>query len=311
VLSGFSTVVGSDGSLGYGAPAGVTGAMLHPAGEWRLRVSVERARSVGTRDGHAELGLQDVLAQGDSLAPRDMTMTMVEAMYGLSDEVTLMAMLRYVHARMGMEMDDGTEFTMESQGIGDVQLGALLLLQGRHAGNDQLLLNGGLSLPTGSVSNEDSTPGCPDCHVDHPMQPGSGSVDLRPALTWLTRDVDTTWGAQLALVQHLGENAQDWTAGNRQDVSLWAARRLGPDRSGSLRLTARRWGRTHGQDDDLDPMMSPTMDPDLQGGRRVDAAAGVRWGDLALEVGAPVSEKLDGPQLSTDWFATLGWSFAF
>lgn len=309
----FSATLSTEACLGADAPLGLSGTMLHPEGEWMLRVSVQRLRQSGLRDGHQDLGLQEVLAQGYTMAPRDMTMTMtmVEGMYGLSDEVTLMAMLPYLHARMGMEMDDGTEFTMESQGVGDLQLGALLLLAGSHAADEQLLFQAGASLPTGSVSNEDSTPGCPDCHVDYPMQPGSGTVDLRPALTWLTRDGATTWGAQFALVQRLGENAQGWTAGNRQELSLWAARRLGEETSGSLRLTALRWGRTHGQDDDLDPMMSPTADPALQGGRRLDAAAGLRWGGLALEVGAPLDQKLDGPQLATDWFATLAWSFAF
>jgi len=312
-VTGFSATLGSAECLGADAPAGVTGTRLHPTGEWMLRVSVERTRQAGLRDGHSDVGLQQAFAQGYTMAPRDMTMvmTMVEAMYGLSDDVTLMAMLPYVNARMSMELDDGTEFTMNSQGVGDLQLGALLLLAGAHAGDEQLLFNAGLSLPTGSITNEDSVPGCPDCPVDYPMQPGSGTVDLRPALTWLARDGATTWGAQLALVQRLGENTQDWTAGNRQDLALWAARRLGEETSGSLRLTARRWGRTHGQDDDLDPMMSPTMDPALQGGRRVDTSAGLRWRDLALELGAPLAEKLDGPQLSTDWFASLSWSLAF
>ena len=32
---------------------------------------------------------------------------------------------------------------------------------------------------------------------------------------------------------------------------------------------------------------------------------------LALGPGAPVHQDLDGPQLETDWMATLGWQLAF
>jgi hypothetical protein len=66
--------------------------------------------------------------------------------------------------------------------------------------------------------------------------------------------------------------------------------------------------------------MSPTQDPNKQGGRRVDALLGLsaapRDGGLAgnrfaLELGLPVYEKLDGPQLSTDWIATFSWQLWF
>ena len=30
---------------------------------------------------------------------------------------------------------------------------------------------------------------------------------------------------------------------------------------------------------------------------------------LALEVSTPLSQNLDGPQLETDWMATIGWQY--
>ena len=32
---------------------------------------------------------------------------------------------------------------------------------------------------------------------------------------------------------------------------------------------------------------------------------------VAIEVGAPVDEWLDGPQLSSEWMATVGWQLSF
>jgi hypothetical protein len=62
----------------------------------------------------------------------------------------------------------------------------------------------------------------------------------------------------------------------------------------------------------------PTADPDLRAGRRVDLLVGaaftpqaglLRGHRLALEIGRPVYQNLDGPQLETDWTATLGWQW--
>jgi len=36
---------------------------------------------------------------------------------------------------------------------------------------------------------------------------------------------------------------------------------------------------------------------------------GLRGHRLALEVGRPVYQNLDGPQLEADWTATLGWQW--
>ena len=60
----------------------------------------------------------------------------------------------------------------------------------------------------------------------------------------------------------------------------------------------------------------PTAAPDLSVGGRVDLLVGaafapqtglLRGHRLALEVGRPVYQSLDGPQLETDWTATQGW----
>jgi len=286
-------------------------AMLMAPKEWMVTVRVERSRFIGTLDGHKELGVAEVLGQGYTMAPRDMTMdmTMVEAMVGLDEDTTFMAMLPWMDSRMEMVMDDGTDFDMDSSGMGDLALG--LTTRAWEGAGERLVFHGGVSLPTGSVNEKDDMPGFPNSTVDYVMQPGSGTFDLRPALTWLAARGDWRLGAQFGLVQRLGQNSQDWQAPNHQDLSLWAARLLADGSSWSGRLTARRWGRVHGADDNLDPAMSPTQDPDLQAGRRIEAALGWRRGSFVTEVGAPLSEKLDGPQLSLDWFATVGWQFAF
>ncbi len=38
---------------------------------------------------------------------------------------------------------------------------------------------------------------------------------------------------------------------------------------------------------------------------------GLRGHRLAFELGVPVYQDLNGPQLETNWTATLGWQLAF
>ena len=63
-----------------------------------------------------------------------------------------------------------------------------------------------------------------------------------------------------------------------------------------------------------------TADPDNYGGDTVTLYGGVnlmgqrgtlRGHRLAFELGVPVYQKLNGPQMETDWTATLGWQLAF
>ncbi|HEX5010699.1 MAG TPA: transporter [Planctomycetota bacterium] len=310
-VAGSQPMPGCHGDMCGRVPVPLSNAMLMAPGEWMMTVRVERRRFVGTLDGHTSVGTGEIFGQGFMMAPRDMdmTMTMLEGMVGLDEDNTFMAMLPYVQNKMTMVMDDGMEFDMRASGLGDLQAG---VTHRTWEGVDQrVVFYAGVSVPTGSVDEKDSMPGFPGSTVDYIMEPGTGTFDLRPALTWLSDGGLWNFGAQLQWVHALGDNSENWHWGDREDFSVWTVRETGEDSSASLRVTAHKWGDVHGSDDDLDPTMSPTQDPDLQGGRRIETALGFRTGDLVAEFGVPISEKLDGPQLSENWFATLGWQFSF
>ena len=62
----------------------------------------------------------------------------------------------------------------------------------------------------------------------------------------------------------------------------------------------------------------PTKNPDLRGGTRIDALIGINYvahslNDLrlAFEIGAPVYQDLNGPQLEADLLFTLGTQYTF
>lgn len=297
--------------IGGTVPLHATNAMLLAPGEWRLLLTASHQEYVGAADGHSSSPTGEVLGNGYTFAPRKMSLdsATLRGLYGLDENNTLSAALPWVQNSMRQAMAGGGTFTMEAAGVGDLELGFTnRTWQGDSA---RVLVYGGVSLPTGSVNEKDDAPGAPDRTVDYVLQPGSGTVDLRPALTWLYDKREWVYGAQLAIVQRLGRNTQGWSASNSQEVSVWAAQRLDEASSISGRVTARFWGNLHGSDDDLDPTIAPTQDPDRQAGKRLDIALGYRDHGFVMEAGLPIFQDLDGPQLELDWYGTVGWQFSF
>jgi hypothetical protein len=305
---------------GRDAPAGVMGSMLHHKGEWMVGVRFGHMSMDGNRDGTDGLTEDDVFAAGYEMAPlaMDSTMAMLDVMYGISDRVTLSASVPYVFNSMDMMMMEGETFPMEANGLGGVQLGALVgLWRGSGKG---LHLNAGIALPTGKADATDDMPDCAGCKVDYPTQPGSGTWDLMPGLTFVAETGSWSWGANWLETLRLDQNSENYAFGNRHELSLWGVRRWNDTFSTSLRLAGAAWGDVEGADADLDPMMSPTQDPDLQAGRRIDALLGLGLkpasGALsrhrfAVEIGLPIWQDLDGPQLETDCTASFNWQLWF
>jgi hypothetical protein len=116
-----------------------------------------------------------------------------------------------------------------------------------------------------------------------------------------------------------GENDNGYTLGDRYDVTTWASKMVSNSTSLSFRLDLSDWDNIDGADTKLLAMPTvPTKDPNLRGGTRVDALVGVNFVPpgltslrLAAEVGVPVYQKLDGPQLETDMVFTLGGQYTF
>lgn len=302
------------------APIGVMADHLHCAGEWMISVRTMHMHMDGMRNNTNGLSSSAVLNEGYMVTPTemDMDMLMVGGMYAPTDRLTLAVMVPYIWNEMDHRTAAGTDFTTKSDGIGDVRLTGLLgVLDANH---QRVHLNLGLSIPTGDIDEKDNTPAAKNAKLPYPMQLGTGTFDVLPGLTYLGQRGDWSWGAQTTLRIHIGNNDEGYRRGNRLEATAWGARRFGQF-SGSLRLAAAHWNNIHGQDDDLNPAMVPTADPDRQAGDRVDALVGLnyhvggnsalRGNRLALEIGAPVYQDLDGPQLETDWLATIGWQVAF
>ncbi|HVS19586.1 MAG TPA: transporter [Planctomycetota bacterium] len=288
---------------------------VHAPGEAMIGLSLGAMRMDGLRDGTSSVDTATALGTYP-VAPLEMDMqhAMLHVMYGWSGRLTLAAMLPWSSRSMEHATGMGGMFTTRSQGVGDLRVSGLWSLLERD--ERQLFADLGVSLPTGSIDARDQTPmsGGNEVRLPYPMQLGSGTWDVLPALTWLEQRGDWNYGARAGAVLRTGRNDNDYRLGDRWNATAWASRLVGHNTSLSLRLAGSTWDDVHGADPQLMPSVSPAADPDLQAGSRLDLHLGLNVFDFGpgdslralLEVGVPVWQDLDGPQLETDLLLAFG-----
>lgn len=292
------------------------------------------------KDGNDKLSAAEILdADGYNylVSPLEMEMDMhmFGLMYAPTDKLTLMAMVNMIDITMDHQIRDmlvtaninSNTFSTESDDFGDTQIGGIYELSQKNG--KSWLLNLGLSIPTGSIDEEDIIPTLStteDSQLPFPMQIGSGTYDLLPGITYSQINADTSWGSQIKATVRLGDNDNGYTKGNRLDAQVWHAWRLNHNMSFSTRLSVADWSNYDGLDEKQSlPVFNsvmgvntvPTVNPDLRGGQQADFSIGMNsvWGEsehrIAAELTYPFWHDLDGPQLATDLTFTLGYQIAF
>ena len=298
------------------APVGVMGDHMHEQGEWMVSYRFMRMDMDETYVGDDKVSTARVLDEF-MVAPlsMEMDMHMLGAMYGLTDDITLMLMIPYFEKEMDHRTRMGGMFTTASSGIGDIKLSGLFsVYQDQY---QRVHFNFGMSFPSGSIDERDRTPMGPNQILPYPMQPGSGTYDLHPGVTYVGHHDRLSWGLQFGVTQRLGDNDRGYTLGDRYEASSWIAYQPADWITGSFRLRKTYWEDIDGADPDLNSNVVQTADPTRQAGRKLDALFGIdligtednffRDQRLAFEVGFPIHVDVNGPQLITDLEYTVGW----
>jgi len=301
------------------APIGVMGDHVMDEGEVMFSYRYMKMEMEGNRTGTNRVSTP---LPGFMVSPlkMDMDMHMFGGMYALSDQLTVAAMVPVVSTSMDHRVNmNGVEFNTNADGLGDISLAAIYKLSAVKSGD--LLLNFAISLPTGSIDERHPVPvskGVP-VQLPYPMQLGSGTYDVTPGLTYTQMHEAWSWGAQGLYTIRTGTNDNGYTLGDKLNVSAWLAKSVAKSVSLSFRLNAQDWDNIDGADTTLNPKPTvPTKRPDLRGGKRVDALIGINYVAASLnhmrfafEIGQPVYQDLNGPQLETDLVFTLGTQYAF
>ena len=298
------------------APISVMGDHTHAKGEWMLAYRYMGMTMSGQLDGSRDISEAQAFSlvagagpmQMKSLAEEmTMEMHMLGGMYAISDVVTLSAGLPYMTREMSsvskstmMGMTSYAKAKMETAGVGDVSLSAIIRLY--DSTGFRVLLNLGLGLPTGSITEEDFMP--------------------MAGMTFLGQTPDWSWGVQASAVFALDDNDQGYRLGQRNQLTGWVARRASDSLSVSLLGRYRFSDDIDGEAKDLrvSPQANPAADPERRQAERVEAGIGLNWlarqgalrgHRLAIEYMLPVYEGVDGPQLGLDHALMLGWQKAW
>jgi hypothetical protein len=296
-------------------PINVLGSHTHLAGEFMFGYRMTYQRWEGDLQGSREVDMMEVLDRYPVHHTfMDMYMHMFDVMYAPSDRWTVMAMTEYMEMNMGHMRRNGMMFTTHSEGIGDTEVTGLYNVLGDpRDGRHRLLINGGLSLPTGSIDKSFN-----GSQLEYMMQLGSGTFDFKPGLTYLGHADPWSWGAQAAGTIRVGENDRDYRLGDAYRLDTWGHYKVTEWFGPSLRMEWNQWGDIHGADTALNRLANPAFDPDLQQGRRLDFLGGLHFyahkGRLkglrfSAEGGAPIYQYLAGPNLKTDWLVTFSLSY--
>ena len=321
------------------APIGVMGDHMHKAGEWMVSYRYMEMRMKGMRDGTNDLDPEEIVTDFSNpnappptfrVVPTEMTtrMHMLGLMYAPTDWLTLMVMGNYTIKSMDHITFQGPvgttrlgEFTTESEGIGDTRATALIRLFEDPV--HHVHANLGLSIPTGSIDEEDRvlapTGARPKLRLPYGMQLGSGTFDLMPGITYTGSHEKLGWGAQFSSTIYLGDNDEDWSFGNKYSLTTWGSFLWDDWINTSVRLTGITQGKINGNDELIAAPVT-TADPENYGGEKLILGLGanlvgqegyLRGHRLGFEVGLPVYQDLNGPQLKSDWAFTIGYQKAF
>ena len=313
------------------APIGVMGDHTHGKGEFMISYRWMRMNMEGMRNEDNALTSDQVLQDFNfTVTPVSMPMDMhmLGAMYAVSDQLTLMAMVNIVSISMDHTSRPGVNFTTATSGLGDIRLAGLYKVYDQN--HQRLHLNFGINLPTGSIDERDVTPLPMEAErqLPYPMQLGSGTVDILPGITYMNEVGNYSMGAQLSGNIRLTENSRDYRLGHQFEATYWSAYKLTDFLSVSGRLRYNVQGEINGLDTELgqiNPMNNalstvPTVFPENFGGSQLFFGGGLNIyipdGPLkniriAGEAQWPILRNLNGPQMETDDILTLGIQYSF
>ena len=247
--------------------------------------------------------------------------------YDISEQYSLSLSIPYIqqeteHVSSVPGFDD---FTIISEGFGDIEAGVSWLHWFNQ--NNSLLVNLGLSFPTGSIDEKGRTPrdANQDTQLPYTMQLGSGTYDIKPSIIYTGRAGDWTYGANLNLTLRTGKNSRDYRLGNVYQADIWTRYALADWVQPSIRINGIIWDCISGQDDEITvpgpfPYPAAVTNPKLFGGTKCLALFGLRFRDpegwledtfLEVEAGLPIYERLNGPQPSEDWRFSVSLVLSF
>ncbi len=320
---------------GGNMPLNIFGGGIPETHEYRFKISQMFMEMGPLRDGTSDILSTTLIGAPNGskfvAVPRamQMYMTMIGGAYSFTDDFAVMAMTNYTKNEMQMEIrpQNGTNFTMTSDGMGDFTvLGKYRLYKDDNlVPTKQVSMIFGLSLPTGAIDRHftnNTVAGQNGTILPFKMQLGSGTVDPIVGLTYQGSRDPWWWGFNTQLEAHVYNNEQGYHRGQEFRYDFYAMRQVHD--KWVLHAQLNGWYEGKFSREPYNQRIlnnghagnghftSPLFDPHNYGGHKVALSIGAQFQPIPLHIleltaTLPVHQDLNGPQLRDNWMLRLSY----
>ncbi len=288
------------------APAGVIGDhTLNTLGRVMVSYRYNYTGFNGMLDGSSSISTASALTRFP-LVPVNGTaqnhLIMME--YASSDDLTFQAILPIVQRHFNYVDAAGGHSATDVTDLSDIQLYALYVVQ--RSEKQQIHLNMGVQIPTGIFIDQGDTTTATSPALTYPVRSSDGTWDFLPGFTYRGQSENWTWGVQGLGTVRFGVNKYGYRLGDEGNFNAWIARKLNDSTSLSGRLNGHVIGNIFGADQQLNPNLVPSNNPNLQAGQQLNILFGLNYvipdgflkgQRLGVEGGIPIYQWLEGPQI--------------
>lgn len=326
-------------------PAGVYGAIMSPAGEMRfiytptymvmrdnyIGTSTISPTAIATTIPYYRLGPYETTTPATqrivSNEMRIQTHTL-RVRYGITDWLNLTFLTSVQDKNIDQTVFRGPRgatvlapWTVVNTGWGDSAVQALVRLYQDDI--HHLHVNLGTSIPTGNW--EAISAGLAPSGVVqwkrccYGVQIGFGTFDALFGVTYTAKMDAWTWAFAYRGRVAFGDNPAGYHRGPIHEITAWTGYEIAPRLNLTARAAATVWDRVRGRDLLIYGPL-PGANPYYYGGERVRLLGGLEyiakipsWKPIriSVEAGAPVYQRLNGPQLGESWELNTVFAFGF
>ncbi len=314
-------------------PISVMGDHLHKKNEFMFSYRLSKMKMGGMLQGQNKISIGSLMSAPNgasdssgrymnSPTSMNMNMHMFGGMYAPTDNLTFMLMTGYLEKEMTserMRMSGGTRFNVNSNGIGDTRLSALIRLSKNESSKSHIGV--GVSFPTGGIDKRDNTPMSSSARLGYGMQNGTGTFDPYFLINNVNNFEKVKIGEQFIFKKPVsGDNSNGYHYGTSIDTTIWSSYRWLDNVSTSIKFKYKYLGQIYGSDDEMNKRMNPSMDSKNIGHQKINLGFGINYINnneflknhrLGLEIILPIYQKVRGIQMSETYKIMIGWQFGF
>mgnify|MGYP001233229269 CR=1 FL=1 len=313
-------------------PISIMGDHMHKIGELMFSYRFGQMKMNNVANGTKKININSIMSSPNGAsnnlgnymnAPISMKMNMhmFGGMYAPLNNLTFMIMSSYQDKAMTqqrMPMAGSSRFNVNSSGIGDTRISALISL----FNNDLVTTHfgTGLSLPTGSINQRDTTPASTNSRLGYSMQNGTGTYDLIFFLNNVNKIGKLKIGEQFFFKRGVsGKNSKSYRYGDVLDLNIWSSFRWIDNLSSSIKINYSYQKKMNGYDNEMNPRMSPAMDSYNQGHNKINLGFGVNFVNtskifknhrIGVEGTFPIYQNLKGLQMREIYRLIIGWQYS-